>query len=137
MKSAEYLQRAASYLEENSEARRVSNFLDWAHEKLTAEIRQIEEMEKEHGTGEWCKPTRGQKTRSQKLRIIDEIDELRRDGSGLKPAAKLCGICKTTYFQWREQLGLGKFNGGERVFDLTQVKDAGSTPATSTLTNDQ
>ncbi len=104
------------YLEDNSESRRVGNFLDWAHQRIAAEMKQIEEMEKEHGTGEWYTPTeRNYKTRSQKLRIIDEIDELRRDGSGLKPAAKLCGIGKTTYVRWREQLGLGKFNGGERV----------------------
>ena len=107
------------YLEDHSESRRVGNFLDWAHQRIAAEMKQIEEMEKEHGTGEWYRPSgervRNIRTRSQKIRIIDEIDELRRDGSGLKPAAKLCGIGKTTYVRWREQLGLGKFNGGERV----------------------
>jgi len=135
---------SAEYLEENSEARRVGNFLDWAYEKLNKELCQIEAMEAEFGTAEWSETythyRNGTTARShkEKRRIIKEVDDLRRSGCSLRTAAKLCGIGSTTYHDYRKECGLKNFKKGVKgTRPKRKSRDAGSTPATSTLTNNQ
>jgi len=119
-----------------------SKFLDWAHERIQKEIDEIEFMEKEYGTAEWYIPEtkrgRPPATDEEKRDAVARVDELRGQGYTYRIACECCGVETSSYTRWRKELKEQNNEGvkGTRL-DGSPSQDAGSTPATSTLTTNQ
>lgn len=108
----------AEHTEENSYARNISSFLDWAHKRLNEEVKQNEELEKEFGTADWVKKERQTKDRFRdnneaKAEVIASIDKMRDCGYSLKLACSIEEISKTTYARYRVELGMDLYEGKE------------------------
>lgn len=100
-----------TYASENYESRRVSNFLDWAHRRLTQEIQEIEEMEKEHGNANWKKeenPNLGRpaRTMDQKVEVFNAVNALREKGQSIRSSCKEMGLSPDTYYNISKELNL-------------------------------
>jgi DNA-binding CsgD family transcriptional regulator len=103
---------------EDNYTRRISNFLDWAHRRLTEEMEEINKMEQECGSPEWFKdkkkPGRVAKSDEHKRSVCEEIHQLRHSGKSLIDALRTVGISSTTYRQWRTSIGMPLFRSNKK-----------------------
>ena len=114
-------------------------FLNWAFHRIQKEINEIEYMESEFGTAEWVKPTRPHQGRpplgrDKQLAEIAKVDALRDEGYSFKLACELAGVPQGSYSRWRSRMKLEPYKKGVKGTRLgPKPEDAGSTPATSTV----
>ena len=103
---------------EDNYTRRISNFLDWAHERLSKEMKEIDKIEQECGSPEWFKdkkkPGRVAKSDEHKRSVCEEIHELRHSGRSLVDALRIVGISSTTYRKWRTSIGMPLFRSKKK-----------------------
>ena len=110
-----------------------SGFLNWAHERIQKEINEIEFMEKEYGTAEWHLPDaqqgRPRATAEEKREVVAKVDKLRAEGYTYRLACECCDIYPGTYTKWKKLVT----EGVKGTRPKRKSRDAGSTPATSTI----
>lgn len=101
-------------MHDSSYSEYISNFMSWAHDRISKEIALNEECEKEFGSKAYEKEAvrvPQNLSDSEKLSIINNVDK-RRDE---KPDLTIAGCCEPfrlhvqTYYKWRRDLKLGKY----------------------------
>lgn len=91
------------------------HFLDWAFERISKEVNEIEAMEEEFGTAEWFNPQKrnGRPSISdeEKREIVDDVDRFRDQGYAYKLACELADVPQGTYSKWRHHLNMEPYKG--------------------------
>ena len=90
----------------------ITGFMAWAERRLAEEVERNEQLAKDAGTAVCFvehKKLKYDTTDSQKLDYIEQVDALRRQGIGSLKACKKVGMHPSTYSQWRNRFGLGRF----------------------------
>lgn len=94
------IQMSDSYLS------RISSFIEWAHDKISNEIKKNEEIEQEFGTAEYQSEkklrTHTHLDHRDKMLVVDEIERLRAEGDKVYCACNKVGIHVQTYYKWRK-----------------------------------
>ena len=90
----------------------ITGFITWAERRIAEEVERNEQLAKDAGTAVCFvehKRLPYNTSNSQKLNYIKQVDALRRQGIGSLKACKKVGMHPSTYSQWRNKLGLGRF----------------------------
>ena len=90
----------------------ISNFIRWAEQRLEQEFESNQRIEQQQGTAECFAENKRlpyNLTDSQKLEIVNKVDELRSQGLGNIASCQEVGIHITTYCKYRIKLGMGKY----------------------------
>jgi len=89
-------------------AETISKFMSWAERTLAKAVEDDERFEAESGTREFVPRTRDIPcskflTDEEKIEILHQVNEYRRQGNKSPVAAKMAGIHQSTYNNWRRK----------------------------------
>lgn len=90
----------------------ISSFISWAERRISEEIERNDKIAKEAGSDKWLvihKRLPYNLNDSQRLELVNQVDELRNEGMGNIASCKKVGIHITTYCKYRLKLGMGKY----------------------------
>jgi 4-diphosphocytidyl-2C-methyl-D-erythritol kinase len=92
----------------DSYAKSISNFMNWAAERIAKEVEDNERIEEQAGTREFIpgsgRQVRRNYTTEEKAHIVSEIDKLRAHGLNPVLASRELGIYNSTYYAWKRKL---------------------------------
>ena len=96
----------------NQDRSSIGSFISWAERRIAEEFESNEAIAKQEGTAE-CFAVKKRLpydlNDSQKLELVNQVDQLRNDGMGNIASCKKAGIHITTYCKYRQKLGMGKY----------------------------
>lgn len=87
-------------------AESISNFINWAEQRIAKEYEENERLEKEHGKMEYPDAV-GRicgLNDEDRMDIVGEVDYFKSQGYKLSSACAECNIHTTTYLRWRRNL---------------------------------
>ena len=90
----------------------ISSFIRWAERRIAQEVELNESFKEESGEVIALKESTHlphSLTNEQKLAYIEAVDALRDEGKGSLVACRKTGIHVSTYNQWRNKFGLGRY----------------------------
>ena len=91
----------------------ISSFMKWAERRIAEEFEANEAFERRTGKRvalEESTHLPHSLTDDQKRSMIDAVDDLRRAGVAAKNACNEVGLHASTYSQWRNKFGMGRFD---------------------------
>ena len=100
-----------------TQAQGISSFMKWAERKIAEEVEANEAFEKltgERAVLEESTHLPHSLTADQKRSMIDAVDDLRKAGVSAKNACNEVGLHVSTYSQWRNKFGMGRFTDESR-----------------------
>ena len=96
----------------------MGSFISWAERRIAEEFESNEAIAKQEGTAE-CFAVKKRLpynlNDSQKLELVNQVDQLRNDGMGNMASCKKAGIHITTYCKYRQKLGMGKYQKNKNI----------------------
>lgn len=87
-------------------AESISNFINWAEQRIAKEYEENERLEEEHGKMEYPDAV-GRiygLNDEDRMDIIEEVDYFKSQGYKLSSACVECNIHTTTYLRWKREL---------------------------------
>ena len=91
----------------------ISTFMKWAERRIAEEFEANEKFEQRTGKRAALEESTHlphSLTDQQKRGMIDAVDDLRKAGVAAKNACNEVGLHASTYSQWRNKFGMGRFD---------------------------
>ena len=102
----------------NQQRSSIGSFINWAERRIAEEFESNEAIANQEGTAECFaikKRLPYDLNDSQKLELVNQVDQLRNDGMGNIASCKKAGIHITTYCKYRQKLGMGKYQKNKNI----------------------
>jgi hypothetical protein len=89
---------------QDTEAERISSFLEWANWRITKEMRENKLLESEFGEGAHKKEKKLRYTDEERRKILKDIQGYLDEGFKVSTAAEKAGVHYKTYYSWKKSI---------------------------------